>query len=65
MDITQQQTSSSDTALPPQLEPSHRHDVSAGHHALRNAVGNDSELTKADLQRFVISMRERGLTAGG
>ena len=36
-----------------------------GINALRYAVGNDSELTKADLQRFVISMRERGLTAGG
>jgi hypothetical protein len=36
-----------------------------GINALRRAVGNDSELTKADLQHFVISMRERGLTAGG
>jgi len=33
--------------------------------ALRRAVGNDSELTKTDLQHLVISMRERGLTAGG
>jgi site-specific recombinase XerC len=36
-----------------------------GINALRNAVGTDSELTKTDLHQFVISMRERGLTAGG
>jgi hypothetical protein len=36
-----------------------------GINALRRAVGNESELTKADLLHFVISMRERGLTAGG
>ena len=36
-----------------------------GMSARRHAVGHDSDLTKADLQQFVIAMRERGLTAGG
>ena len=36
-----------------------------GMNAPRRAAGNDSELTKADLQHFVVSMRERGVTAGG
>ena len=52
-------------AIPPQLDPRTVTTYRPGINALRYAVGNDSELTKADLQRFVISMRERGLTAGG
>ena len=51
--------------LPAQLEPAHVTTYRTGINAFRNAVGNDSELTKTDLQHFVISMRERGLTAGG